>query len=150
MNRNLVVGLGIVLVVLIVGYFLVVNSGKSQTLSQQTPSKTNVSVTPSPAATGESSSSAQQQEAIVMITKAGFSPQTVSIKAGQTVTWVNNDSAPHQVDSSPHPQHTDYPPLNTIDLLKPGEKRSLAFPDKGSFRYHDHLNASLRGSVVAE
>lgn len=80
----------------------------------------------------------------------GFTPETVTIKVGDSVTWVNSDLKNHTVNSDPHPSHTAYPSLNTIGLLKPGEKKSLVFPTKGTYGYHDHLNPSHTGTIIVE
>ena len=36
----------------------------------------------------------------VSITRAGFVPQTVNVRVGDTVTWTNNDTITHQVVST--------------------------------------------------
>jgi plastocyanin len=38
--------------------------------------------------------------AAVAIQNFAFTPQTLTVKAGTTVTWTNNDSAPHTVTSA--------------------------------------------------
>lgn len=99
------------------------------------------SISPSPTATISAT--------IVKITSTGFSPQTVTIKAGDSVTWMNDDTAMHNVSSAPHPTHTAYPPLN-LGNIAPGSSKSLTFPTAGTYKYHDHLNPSLTGSVIVE
>lgn len=87
---------------------------------------------------------------VVTVTSASFSPQEIIIKVGESVTWLNAGSEDHQVNSAPHPTHTTYQPLNTVGLLKPGDKQSLTFPTAGTYKYHDHLNPSLFGSVTVQ
>lgn len=86
----------------------------------------------------------------VSILKTGFSPKEVKIVKGSSVTWINTDIKNHEVRSNPHPIHTDYPPLNTIEVLKPGEEKSLVFSNSGTYSYHDHLNPSNTAKVIVE
>lgn len=128
--------------VLVAGVWLLTGSKKTAP---------NPSPASAPAASQETASpSAEVSQNVVNILSSGFMPQTITVKAGESVTWVNEDSVSHQVNSAPHPTHTNYPPLNTVGLIKAGESKSLAFPDAGSFKYHDHLNPSLTGTVVVE
>jgi plastocyanin len=112
--------------------------------------------TPPPSTTPPPSSSSYTVE----ITSAGYSPSTVTVKAGDIVTWVNMDSAPHWIASASHPTHTVYPETggcigSTFDACKglaQGESWSFTFNQKGSWNYHDHLNpqAPFFGKVVVE
>lgn len=111
------------------------------------------SQTPSASTSGtiqEGSPTASASEHLVTITSAGFSPSVITIKSGEIVTWMNNDTAPHTVNSDPHPTHTLYPILNTVGRIDPGAKKSLTFQPPGSYKYHDHLNPTLTGQVVAQ
>lgn len=141
MSRNNLIIAAVVLVVLAGGWYLL---GSQKNYS---PIPTS---TVAPQQLETSSPSAIATKNTVTITSLGFEPKVVTIKAGETVTWVNNDSVSHQVNSAVHPTHQVYPPLNKIDLLKPGDKKSLEFPQIGSYKYHDHLNSSLVGTVVVK
>src|SRR5579859_1633009 len=41
----------------------------------------------------------------VTLTANGFSPQVLTIKHGQTATWVNNSGTQATINSDPHPTH---------------------------------------------
>lgn len=140
MSKNLLVTLVVVGVIVVAGMWLLKGSSKEapQPQYQQTTSQTSAS----PSAT-------EAVKNIVTITSAGFIPQSITVKAGDTVSWVNQDSKSHAVNSAVHPTHLVYPPLN-LGNLKPGEEKSLSFPEAGTYKYHDHLNPSLTGSVVVE
>src|SRR6476661_3617216 len=47
--------------------------------------------------------------ATITITSAGVNPSSVTVSAGQSVTFVNNDSRSHEIASDPHPQHGTCP-----------------------------------------
>jgi plastocyanin len=90
--------------------------------------------------------------ATVTITGNGVSPSTVTVTAGQTVTFVNNDGRAHEFASNPHPQHGSCPSIEGgLGTLAPGATRTTrVFANSGSCGYHDHLddsNNSLRGTI---
>lgn len=100
----------------------------------------------------------------IEISSAGFSPKTLTIKAGDKVTFVNKDSAAHWPASTAHPTHTVYPGsdiskcgtaaassiFDACKGLAQNEEWSFTFTQKGSWNYHDHLNSALWGTVVVE
>jgi plastocyanin len=91
--------------------------------------------------------------ATVTITANGVSPQSVSITAGQSVTFVNNDSRAHDMASNPHPTHGSCPSIEGgVGLISPGQtKISHGFSGAGNCGYHDHndpTNQSLSGGIT--
>lgn len=145
MSRNTTIGLVVVVLVILAGWYLL-QSQKGQAPTPS-PQVTTEEVSPS---TEEATEAAEVEENVVKITSSGFSPKDITIKIGESVTWMNEDSESHQVNSAVHPTHQLYPPLNTVGLLKQGAKKSLSFPEAGTYKYHDHLNPSLTGSVTVE
>src|SRR3954462_50198 len=79
-------------------------------------------------------------------------PQTLTIALGGQLTMINNDSNVHQMDSDPHPEHTDCRAINQIDFLNPGQSRSSGnLTTARNWGFHDHgnpNNASLRGTIT--
>lgn len=90
--------------------------------------------------------------ATITITSFGVSPKEIEIPIGARVTFVNNDSRPHDIQSDPHPLHTDCPPINEVGFLNSGEsKQTGQLRTAGACGYHDHDQASnqaLRGRIV--
>jgi plastocyanin len=76
----------------------------------------------------------------VTIKAAGFDPGSVSIRAGDRVTWRNTDAKNHQVVSNSG--------AFASPILGAGKSWSFTFSRTGTFRYHDGLHATLKGSVV--
>lgn len=148
MSRNMVIG-AVVVLVLIVGGIMLTRPQQPATPPQETPSVETPASTGSAATTGATEGAMMKEETVVKITSSGFSPQTVTIKVGESVTWMNEDSAVHAVNSAVHPTHQVYPPLN-LGNVQAGGKLSLTFTTAGTYKYHDHLNPSLTGSVVVE
>ena len=92
---------------------------------------------------------AQASPSTVTIENFAFSPSTITVKVGATVTWLNKDSAPHQIASNPHPAHTDLPGLFS-GILSNGQSYSFTFNQTGAFGYHCHVHPSMTGTVVVE
>jgi plastocyanin len=98
-----------------------------------------------------SSSVAAAPSATVEITADGFRPQTIRIKKGESVTWVNKDSSAHHVVADPFPSGESLPSLNSDSPLAQDESYNSIFENTGSFTYHDQLNpAALRGTIIVE
>jgi plastocyanin len=80
------------------------------------------------------------------------SPSSVTINSGESVTFVNNHNVAHQMDSDPHPAHTDCPAINAADRVEPGQsKLTNALTSSRTCGFHDHLNdsnPSLRGTII--
>jgi len=85
---------------------------------------------------------------------SGFSPSSVTIKAGESITWVNRTSKEVEVGSAKHPTHSENPELTGGEFvikLAPGETKTVSAGSKvGTWGYHDHLNPSAFGKVVIE
>ncbi len=45
----------------------------------------------------------------ITMTSSGASPRDITVPLGSRVTFVNNDTQPHDMASDPHPEHTDCP-----------------------------------------
>ena len=92
--------------------------------------------------------------ATITITNGAVSPSTVTIAAGQSVTFVNNDSRAHDMASDPHPVHSTCPQMNALGNIPAGATRSSnAFPSARTCGFHDHNdpeNRSLQGTVVIQ
>ena len=107
------------------------------------------STSPSPTTCTASSTSTT-----ITIANRAVCPQNITVPRGTQVTFVNQDSVRHQMDSDPHPEHTDCPEINQVGNLEPGQSRqtgNLNIARRCGF--HDHLNdamASLRGSITIQ
>jgi plastocyanin len=89
------------------------------------------------------------EEVTVTLTKEGFSPSTVNIKAGAKVIWLNQSGTTATVNSADHPTHLKYPPLNLGSFVS-GASLFLTFNTPGTYKYHNHLNASQFGTIIVE
>jgi plastocyanin len=79
----------------------------------------------------------------------GFSPKTINVTAGGNLTFKNTSSATIQVDSDPHPQHTDNPELN-VGQIVPGQTVTITVAKTGTWGIHNHLEPSMKATVVVK
>lgn len=78
-----------------------------------------------------------------------FSPETLTISAGDTVTVKNDSSRTIQFESDPHPAHTSNTELN-VDTIRSGQSKSFTTTLTGTFGYHDHLNPGVTGTIIVK
>ena len=69
-----------------------------------------------------------------------FSPATITVPKGTTVTWVNQDSADHQIAS-------DTQGFSSSSLPK-GASYSFKFDTPGIYPYHCSIHPSMKGTVT--
>jgi len=78
----------------------------------------------------------------------------VNIAVGQSVTFTNTDTRPHDMESDPHPAHTACPSIANVGLLQPTQsKTTFGFAGAGTCGYHDHNdseNRGLQGKIVIQ
>jgi plastocyanin len=75
----------------------------------------------------------------VSIKRAAFSPATVSIVAGDSVRWRNDDTQNHQIVSTTG--------AFASAVLARGKTYTFRFDVAGTYRYRDALNPSVTGTV---
>jgi plastocyanin len=92
--------------------------------------------------------------ATVTIANNTVSPTTIVVPRGTQVTFVNNDNRSHDVQSDPHPEHTDCPEIGQVGFLNPGQSRQTGNLNIArTCGYHDHSAPdvkSLLGSIVIQ
>lgn len=77
----------------------------------------------------------------------GFSPAVLTVKKGETVTFVNNSGRNFRPASDNHPTHTLYPEFDSGKPIASGEEYSFTFEKVGDWGYHDHARATSVGIV---
>jgi plastocyanin len=78
----------------------------------------------------------------VSIYGSGFSSKSITVTAGDTVTWVNRDNANHQVLATGG--------QFASAILKPGQKYAYTFRNTGTYSYEDELHPKLTGKVTVK
>lgn len=144
-KNYLVWGIVLLVIVLVGYYFLRGYSPSSQNIQNQ--AATTETATPTTLATTSANVAAK---ATVDYTDSGFTPKTVTVKVGDTVTWTNNSGKSMWVASAPHPAHTDLPGFDQLKGVEKGSTYSYTFAKVGSWKYHNHLVPKDTGTVVVE
>ncbi len=99
---------------------------------------------------------------IIEMSSSGFSPNTLTISAGEIVTFTNVGTSNIWPASAVHPTHKVYPgsdidkcgtseEANIFDAcrgINPGESYSFTFNQVGTWRYHDHLKVGSTGTII--
>jgi YVTN family beta-propeller protein len=76
----------------------------------------------------------------VWIVNFAFAPEEITIAPGGTVTWTNNDGAPHGLE------YRDG--AKGVDSLLPGASFSRRFDRPGTYEYHCSVHPYMTGRVV--
>jgi len=86
----------------------------------------------------------------ITLTSAGASPRDITVSVGSRVTFVNNDPQPHDMDSNPHPEHTDCPALNVGFIAAGAQGITLNLTTARTCGFHDHnqpSNTNFQGTI---
>lgn len=102
-----------------------------------------------PAAGSQSEDSAVAGQAVITYTDEGFSPATLTVTAGTTVTITNESSEDLDFSSDKHPIHTDNTELNQ-NTLPSGDSETFRVTNAGTWGYHNHLNPDRKGTIVVK
>ncbi len=79
----------------------------------------------------------------VVIKNFAFSPSAITIKAGTSVTWINQDGTDHTVESDPGSAVT-FASRNLPD----GGSFSFSFSKPGTYTYHCSIHPSMTGTIT--
>jgi plastocyanin len=98
---------------------------------------------PAPVATAQTSPPGEATEGTnVAIKDYAFSPATLTVAAGTTVIWTNNDAVPHTATASD----------GSFDSgnLNPGQSFSFKFSTPGTYAYICQYHAGMQGTIVVQ
>jgi amicyanin len=87
-------------------------------------------------------SAARAAETEVKIDNFTFNPKQITVKAGDTVTWVNHDDIPHTVTSKTMAFRSK--------AMDTDDKFSFTFATPGTYAYFCALHPMMTGSIVVE
>jgi hypothetical protein len=109
----------------------------------------------SPSSTSPSGSCTPSANAnTLVIQNNAICPQALTLTRGSQLTILNSDSRTHDMDSDPHPEHTDCPELNQIGFLNPGQSRQSGNLNTArKCGLHDHSspdNAGLKATITIQ
>ena len=98
---------------------------------------------------------------VVTYGPSGFTPATVTIKVGQSVTFINKTSQGMWVASNPHPAHSGYSGTSrsqhcpdtagtAFDECAVNSTYTFVFAKAGTWGYHNHLVDENGGTVIVQ
>lgn len=123
----------VVLIIIVIGIYLVTSNNKPKVNQASTPI-VNVPV---------SQLSDTTSEVTVSIKNLAFNPQTLKVKVGTKVTWINDDPMDHTVTS-------DSDNILNSPILSSGQSFSFTFTNSGSTNYHCNIHKAMQGAVIIE
>lgn len=83
----------------------------------------------------------------VSIENFTFNPASITVPKGTTVTWVNQDSADHQIVNDAK-DSIGQGALFTSSSLPKGSSYSFRFDTPGTYPYHCSIHPSMKGTVI--
>ena len=79
----------------------------------------------------------------VSIDNFTFGPQSVTVKAGTTVTWTNRDDIPHGIASA----NNAFAKSKALDT---DDSYSFTFTTPGTYQYFCYIHPHMTGTIVVE
>lgn len=73
-----------------------------------------------------------------------FAPATITVSAGDTVTWTNHDQAPHDVTTTSAPVAIKSPTLST------GQSWTYTFTTPGTYSYYCSIHPDMQAKIVVQ
>jgi plastocyanin len=153
MNKTVWWVIGVV-VVIVVGLYLWMSQASAPSTDQSGTSSTSTSI--------DMGTSTAPMSATVSYDGNSFSPSSVTVMQGGTVTFVDTAGS-MWIASDPHPEHngydgttrqqhcaSGYSGATPFDECSSGSTFSFTFDKAGSWGYHDHLNDGAQGTVVVQ
>ena len=89
------------------------------------------------------SASSRNAKTEIVIDDFNFSPQTMTVPVGATVTWTNHDNVAHTVTSDDN-QFKKSPVLTT------GERFSANFATAGTYSYFCSIHHRMTGKIIVK
>jgi len=96
---------------------------------------------PTAAAAPAAAAGAANAARTISISNFTFAPTAMTVRAGQELTWMNEDDAPHTVVGSDPGSPLKSPALDT------GDRYSVTITRPGTYRYFCSLHPHMTGSI---
>lgn len=111
------------------------------------------STTPNPSTSGGSATATPttnpRKTYTISYTADCYTPNTLSIKAGDTVIFKNNTTNKNMYPATDnHPTHTIYAGFDTGKDIGPGQSFSFTFNRIGAWGFHDHNKPNCDGVIT--
>lgn len=143
--------IGIIVLLVIIGLLLLWRDNPFWKLFDRGASNTSQSQqqTPTTQPTGYIPLTQAVFQSSIVLTDTGFSPDTITVKVNQRVTWKNESKEVASLNSDDHPTHSKFPELNQ-GRFEPDTYVEAYFTKPGRYTYHDHFNPQFKGTIIVE
>lgn len=131
--------IGAVIYGLIYYFVLAKKGGVNYGTTQQTPSANQQT---SPTSSTSPTSPAPAAKNSVEISNFAFSPATLTVKVGDTVTWTNKDSMGHSATANDNSFDTG--------ILDQGKLGTVTFSKVGTYTYHCSVHPNMHGTIIVQ
>lgn len=169
MNTKTVwIALAVVALIAIGGWFALFKMSAPAAPVSDTATTTNPGTTGTSADTAAAPSAQSDGAASIIVSYSddGFYPKSVTVRAGDTVRFVNQSTHGMWVGADEHPTHTEYDGTSTREHCADGVATNgtfdqcassangsafeYTFMKAGTFGYHNHTRAANTGSVIVQ
>lgn len=79
---------------------------------------------------------------VIEIKNFAYTPKDITIKIGETVTWINKDSMAHDAQADDKSWN--------VDLMVQGESQTKKFDKAGTYNYHCGPHPWMKGTIVVK
>lgn len=145
MNKAIWGVLGVLLIIAF-GIFLLLSKNNQVTV----PAVPTATETPTITTSTNSAALSTTESMMVTYSDSGFSPASLTVKVGDTVTFKNQSGKSMWVASAPHPTHSAYPEFDAKKGVAIGENYMFAFTKAGAWKYHNHLSPFDTGTIIVQ
>lgn len=129
----------IILILLVLALFMVSCTSYQTTQASVPKTSTQQGIVSQPASATEPIASSPLTINVI-IKNFAFAPNTMTIKAGTTIVWTNQDSAPHIIKFDSFES----------DTLPNGGSYEHKFDTAGTYDYFCSIHPSMKGQIIVE
>ena len=130
--------LALLSILIVGGLLVVVSCGSSSATTTATTPTTNTQVKPPAGGT----TGPDFKPAAVTIKDFAFSPETLTVSIGTTVTWTNEDSVSHIINERRL--------IFDSGMLARGKSYSFTFNEAGNFEYYCTIHPTMVGHIIVK
>jgi len=136
----MIISIIVIVVVIAAGIFLLSKNNASQMHMQ--PATPTQMQTQGQSQTSPTSGPTVATKNAVTIQNFAFSPATLTVKVGDTVTWTNQDSAGHSATADDNSFDTG--------IIAQGQSGSNTFTKAGTYTYHCSVHPNMHGTIIVQ
>lgn len=147
MGKSGIIVTGLVAIALVIGIIVVAKNDNNQSANQSNSGNTTSTEAQTPAT--EDGTQVPESANMITYSNNGFSPSTLTVKSGDSVIIKNNSNTAIDIESAPHPVHSDNSELN-VGTVGAGKSTTFKLTKPGTWGYHNHPNPSETGTIVVQ